>query len=621
VPHLKFEHPHKEALQVAEEAKMSRPATRPGMDRPSLLDCLARTSATVSGMGPEFVHYGRKLTDLSDRFSEGRFQLAVLGQFKRGKSTLLNALTGEALLPMGVVPLTAAPTFIQFGDPPKIRVLYQDTRPADELTGASTSERSAFLAGFVTEKGNPQNKRGIAEVRVDLPAPILSNGVVLIDTPGIGSTYRHNTMATLNFLQQCDAALFLISADPPITEVELDFLRQVKEKVPRLFFVLNKIDYLNDRELEEALCFYKQVLADEVGWNSAFPVFCVSARQGLDAKEAQDPDRWAVSGMARLESFLVDFLAREKFNALMDAVSRRSLDFIDAVLMEAGIALQALQLPQQDLEEKITLFEQSLKRAESERRLIQDVLAGDKKRVMVFVEEQARDLQQEAEQCLKAIMNRGPVSRSYGASSKAGVQQAWAEAIPDFFGQQRDALDARVKNRLLECLAPHEERLSQLVETLRHTAADLFRVPYRPLMQEAPLEIKRRPYWVLSTWNTDPLPMLQSMDQRLDGLVRRNVENIRWSMLQNLNLSFAGFTRRTQERLDETVTATKGAMEAAHSRRKSHGGSIEKEVSRMRESISTLEEIKHELASVRSELASATEQSVSQPNMQSQAGA
>jgi hypothetical protein len=115
--------------------------------------------------------------------------------------------------------------------------------------------------------------------------------------------------------------------------------------------------------------------------------------------------------------------------------------------------------------------------------------------------------------------------------------------------------------------------------------------------------------------------MLQSMDQRLDGLVRRNVENIRWSMLQNLNLSFAGFTRRTQERLDETVTATKGAMEAAHSRRKSHGGSIEKEVSRMRESISTLEEIKHELASVRSELASATEQSVSQPNMQSQAGA
>ncbi|KJS29395.1 MAG: hypothetical protein VR64_20655 [Desulfatitalea sp. BRH_c12] len=88
--------------------------------------------------------------------------------------------------------------------------------------------------------------------------------------------------------------------------------------------------------------------------------------------------------MAQLESFLVDFLAREKFNALMDAVSCRTLDFINAVLMEAGIALQALQMPQQELEKNITIFEQTLKRAESERRLIQDVLEGDKKRVTFF---------------------------------------------------------------------------------------------------------------------------------------------------------------------------------------------------------------------------------------------
>jgi len=65
-----------------------------------------------------------------------------------------------------------------------------------------TAEQSAFLAGFVTEKGNPKNKLGVAEVQVvDLPAPMLNGGVVLIDTPGIGSTYRHSTSATLNFLE------------------------------------------------------------------------------------------------------------------------------------------------------------------------------------------------------------------------------------------------------------------------------------------------------------------------------------------------------------------------------------------------------------------------------------
>jgi hypothetical protein len=296
----------------------------------------------------------------------------------------------------------------------------------------------------------------------------------------------------------------------------------------------------------------------------------------------------------------VDYLAEEKFNALTDAVCRRAMESMEAVSMEAGIALQALKLPQQELEEKIRVFEQSLKEAESERRLIQDVLEGDKKRVTAFVEEQAGDLARHAEQFLKVIMQHGTASRGYGRSSKTGIQQAWAEAIPDFFEEQRQALNERVKERLMECLAPHEQRLSQLVETLRRTAADMFRVPYKPLSPEAALEIKHRPYWVLSTWNTDPLPVLKSMDQRLDGLVRRNVENIRWSMLQNLNLSFAGFARRTRERLDETVAATQGAMETAHARRQAQDGSVEAEVRRLADSMAALEALKGDLAVLQS---------------------
>jgi hypothetical protein len=395
-------------------------------------------------------------------------------------------------------------------------------------------------------------------------------------------------------LKQCDAALFLVSADPPITEVELKFLRRVREDVPRLFFVLNKIDYLDDRELEEALSFYESVLTREGSWNSKFPVFCVSARKGLEAKEAADPQRWDASGMSQLEDFLLNFLAREKFKALVEAISRRAMDFIEAVLMEGGIVLQALKLPQQKLEEKIDVFEKSLHQVTSERRLIQDVLEGDKRRMAAFVEEHAQNLRLEAEKFLKDTMNRVTVSHGRGKSTKAGIQQTWAEAIPDFFEKQQAALNESVKTHLLKCLAPHEERLNGLVETLRHTAADLFRVPYKALAREEPLEIKRKPYWVLSTWNTDPLPILQSLDQRLDVLVRRNVENIRWSTIQNLNISFAGFVRRTRERLDETVAATKGAMEAAHERRQSHSGSIEGEVARLKKQFEVLEGLKND---------------------------
>ena len=162
-------------------------------------------------------------------------------------------------------------------------------------------------------------------------------------------------------------------------------------------------------------------------------------------------------------------------------------------------------------------------------------------------------------------------------------------------------LNEQVKPRLLECLTPHDQRVSHLVETLRHSAADLFRVAYKPLMQEETLEIKRKPYWVLRTWNSDPLPMLQSLDQRMDGLVRRNVENIRWSMLQNLNIAFAGFARRARERLDETVAATKGAMDAAHKRRKNHSGNIESELIRLGDQIAILEALRTDFVTVRSD--------------------
>ncbi len=570
--------------------------TRSFNNRISIEALLEKTADATVKLGPEFQHYHRNLINLSSRFTEGRFHLAVLGQFKRGKSTLLNALTGEAILPVGVIPLTAVPTFIQYGNTPEIRVKYKDGRPADKFSGGSIDERSAYMARFVTEEGNPQNRNGVAEVEADLPASILSRGVVLIDTPGIGSTFRHNTLATLNFLQQCDAALFLISADPPITEVELEFLREVQKKVPRLFFVLNKIDYLDEQELEQALDFYKHVLSEQAGLNNESPVFCVSARNGLKARAMDDAEGWTASGMAELETFLMEFLAREKFNALADAVSLRAVDLIDATLMEAGIVVQALQLPRQVLEKKIALFEETLKQTENERRLIHDVLEGDKKRVLVFLEEQARELRREAEKFLTDIMQQSAGKNNYAKSRKIDIQNAWAEAIPVFFEQQQATLNEQVKQRLLECLASHEQRLDQLVETLHHTAADLFQVPYHPQRRQEALEIQRKPYWVLNTWNTDALPLLKSTEQRMDELVRRNVENIRWSMLQNLNISFARFASGVKERLAETVAATKGAMEAANARREAQGGSAAAEVDRLGDQIARLKRLKAELA-------------------------
>ena len=160
----------------------------------------------VARLGPSYEADAAMLTELKDRLASGQFHLAVLGQFKRGKSTLLNALLGQNVLPTAVVPLTAIPTWIRYGHALRAQVQFTSTAAPEEFATTDPLDLCRFLTKFVTESGNPHNRLGVARVEVFHPAEILKNGVVFIDTPGIGSTLRHNTETTLHFLPQCDAA-------------------------------------------------------------------------------------------------------------------------------------------------------------------------------------------------------------------------------------------------------------------------------------------------------------------------------------------------------------------------------------------------------------------------------
>jgi hypothetical protein len=144
---------------------------------------------------------------LAARLAEGRFFVACLGQFKRGKSTLLNALVGERALPTGVVPVTSAVTILRHAPSPCARVILASGETAAIDVGA--------LAEYVTEEHNPENAKGVAAVEIGLPSPLLASGTCLVDTPGIGSVFAGNTAVTRRFIPHIDAALVVIGTDPP----------------------------------------------------------------------------------------------------------------------------------------------------------------------------------------------------------------------------------------------------------------------------------------------------------------------------------------------------------------------------------------------------------------------
>ncbi|MGD9975119.1 MAG: dynamin family protein [Desulfatirhabdiaceae bacterium] len=569
-------------------------------DKQTLPDLLEQGIRLMAGLKDGTGRKADEMTALRDRLLEGRFHLAVLGQFKRGKSTLLNALVGEPILPVSVIPLTSIPTFIQFDETPLITVGYANGKTREQFSGGSLDERTAFLAQRVTEEGNPNNNMGVNTVEVGLTSPLLARGVTLIDTPGIGSTYHQNTRSTLDFLEQCDAALFLVSADLPITDAEVEFLRQVRAHIPRLFFVLNKIDCLGEKERNKLLSFFRKTLANQLEIKNDFPIYCVSARLGLDAKIQNNNQLWQESGMENLENHLIDFLICEKFSALSQVIARRAQNIIESALMQIRISLESLQLPGDLLQEKIRIFEKSLQQASQERNIIQDILEGDKKRLTAFLEDTAVRLREEASESMKDIMMKG-TAYAGRRSGKEGIQAEWSNFLPQFFDAKNTELTKEIQERLLDSLTPHKQRIGNLVELLRKTAAELFRIPYRPLNSETVLKSERKPYWVLNTWNTAAAPVLLSMESRMDDLLRRNVENLRWNTLQNIIVAFSRFSTELKQRLEETVASTKGAMEAAHQCKKDHGETVAEEISKLEIIIHNLESVKSHLTGVMSE--------------------
>ncbi len=567
----------------------------------------------LNGSGTSFSRDIESLRGLKKRLIEGRFHLAVLGQFKRGKSSLLNALLGENILPTSVIPLTAIPTFIQAGQKLLAKIVFSDKKPPEEYTAANTEKFVDFLSRYVAETNNPANQLNVQQVEVFHPAEILRNGVVLIDTPGIGSTFKHNTEATLNFLPQCDAAMFLVSADPPITEVEIEFLRQVQKKVPNLFFILNKVDYLTKEEKSEILSFIKNVLTEQIGVKKDINIFCVSARLGLQARQNNDINLWNESGLSKVETYLIDFLANKKTEALRQAARKKAADILAEALMQIQLSVKSLQMPMKDLEKKLEIFREKLDELEQSKLSEMDILEGDKKRTHEFLEEYSEQLRQKSRSYLKGIVEETFSKLEPEQLNEDTIEKVLANTIPGFFEHEMGKSTEIFQNKMQQVLGPHRERMNKLIDSIRRSAAELFDIPYQKALSIQDFEVVKHPYWVSHQWARSfqriPRGMLDKIlpagmrssqlakrtVEQIDELVMQNVENLRWAVFQNIDHSFIRFRSELGRQFEQTLIATRGAIEAALKKRKEHSEIVADEITHLQESLRILTNIKDSL--------------------------
>ena len=214
---------------------------------------LARALWELAALGTN--QHREQLAALQDRLDGARLQVVVAGEATRGKSTLINALLGRAVLPAGVTPLTTVVTTVRYGEDPRAEVRFLD--------GHAERHPLAALADLVTEHGNPGNRRRIASATVYADAPVLAGGAELVDTPGTGSVLeRDDTGAARQVLETMDAAVFVLAADPPVSATERGLLGRVAALSMPTFTVLNKADHLDPPGLAKVAEFTRRVLTD-----------------------------------------------------------------------------------------------------------------------------------------------------------------------------------------------------------------------------------------------------------------------------------------------------------------------------------------------------------------------
>jgi GTP-binding protein EngB required for normal cell division len=243
--------------------------------------------------------------------------VVVLGRFKSGKSSLVNALLQRELLPVDVLPATAVVTRIAAGARDRVVVIGED--------GAETEIDFADLPLYVTETQNPDNVRRVARVEIELNGVPGLTGLRLVDTPGTGSVHRHNTEATRRWLPKVGAALLAIAADQPLSEQDLSLIREARVSTPVTAIILTKADLVDAPGLERISDYVAREMDARLGQSTA--PLPVSIRPGHEAL------------VGRLRRFLQDGIGRDRRRTAEAVLDHKVRSLADGLRSQLEVAL------------------------------------------------------------------------------------------------------------------------------------------------------------------------------------------------------------------------------------------------------------------------------------------
>ena len=539
-----------------------------------------------------------ELAALDEKLSTNRFYLAVLGQFKRGKTTLINGLLGADVLPVAVVPLTSIITMLSYGERPEVTVHF--------LSGETRPSQMEELEQYVTERHNPENRKGVKHVDVRYPSPYLKDGILLVDTPGVGSTYQHNTEVTHSFLVRVDAAIFLVSVDPPLTQAEAEFLRRAKEEVHHFFFVLNKIDLMAEAEMQESLSFSRAQIERQAGL-ATIELFPMSARMALEAKKAGDEQRLGASGLVEFEDALRRFLMKDKGLVLLESSLSDVLRVAGDLRFAIEVEVKAAAVPLAELQEKQHLLETELEKIEQERSDMNVLLAAEVNRLVGEVES---DLNRRVEESIPWVRKR--LQEFYTSHAGAGrgelgrlLDDFMTQEVEQVFNAWRVEEDQKMNKVFLTMSSRFAEKTNGIIREIRGVTSRLFDIGVETFESPEALRAETHLYYKVDPlfyFTIEKIPFvlpkflfrsyaLSKMRDKIKMELYRNAGRIRYDYLERIEKSINEFRKALNLKIDATLTGIRQAIERAISARRTSSQEYERQMADYRQCSQDLEAV------------------------------
>ncbi|MFA4884761.1 MAG: dynamin family protein [Desulfotomaculaceae bacterium] len=522
----------------------------------------------------ESVAIKREACDLSEYLSEikqkllhDHFNLVVLGEFKRGKTTFLNAFLGGDILPTDVLPLTSIVTLIRFGQEIRIEVNF--------LNGDTRIITSDELLDYVTEAGNPGNEKKVKEVLMEHPSPYLKDGIILIDTPGVGSIYQNNTDETYNYLPKVDAAIFLLSSDQPISQSEIDFLKDIFRFSAKTFFVLNKIDYLSENDRRKALEFSKKVLIERAGYADV-NIYPLSAKLALEGKIEHDTNKLIASNLQVFTAALENFLLSGKGLAAISAACNKGRNAAYELRLGLELEIKALGIPLEELKAKIALFDEMVKELRQEQEDNSYIFKGEMNKVYHELEREITRFQESSNEALTREIDQ--IYHKQGLSGRklmSYIENYIEDRIKTAFEKWQPEVEKKVRDTFDKVVFRFTNRTNRIVGELLKQSAEIFDLKLEGFAKMEALTDETSLYYIFGEQQTMLVPdtiklyalflpkfisgpmIMSEMRKKKEREIDRNCGRLRTDYNERIIKSANGFKNLFEKKFNSAIEGTR----------------------------------------------------------------